>query len=145
MDVVENGDTVMVHYKGTLDDGNVFDSTLDGEPLVFKMGSGKIMPAFEDALMGMKAFDKKNFKVEAKDAYGEYQDDLAQEVLKSNLPPDLKLEVGEVLLIGESEEDAIEFMIKEVTEDKIVLDPNHPLAGENLNFEIELVAIKKQD
>jgi peptidylprolyl isomerase len=145
MDVVENGDTVMVHYTGTLENGHIFDTTLDSEPLVFKVGAGKIIPGFEDELKGMKAFEKKKFKLEAKEAYGEYQEDLAQEVLRSNLPPDLKLEVGEILLIGESEEDALEFMITEVTEDKIKLDPNHPLAGKDLNFEVEVVAIKKKE
>jgi len=145
MEVVENGDTVMVHYTGTLDNGHVFDTTLNEEPLVFKVGAGNIIPAFEDEIKGMKTFEKKKFRLEAKDAYGEYHDDLVQEILRSNLPPDLKIEVGEVLLIGENEDDAIEFVIIEVTDDKIKLDPNLPLAGKDLNFEVEVIAIKKEE
>jgi len=145
MDKVENKDTVMVHYKGTLDDGSVFDSTYDGEPLVFKLGSGQILPAFEEALLGMEAFEKKSFKIPAKEAYGEYHEGLEQVIPKENFPEDIEIKIGEILLIGEDEENAIEFMITKLEGDSITLDPNHPLAGKDLNFDIEIVAVKKPE
>ncbi len=138
--VAEKGDQVKVHYKGLLDDGNVFDSSEGREPLDIQLGEGKLIPGFEKAVLGMQVGEKKTIKIEAQDAYGDHVAELVKAVERKYLPPQIVPEVGQQLQLGEGEEMAIVTIVS-VTDEEIKLDANHPLAGKRLNFTIELVEI----
>jgi peptidylprolyl isomerase len=136
----KNGDLVKVNYEGKLKDGTVFGCSLDDEPLEFKIGDGNLIPAFEEAVIGMDLKDSKTIEVPCKEAFGEYRDDLVLSVSRNELPPDLEPKVGEkVELMREDITFAAE--ITDVSDDAITLDVNHPLAGKDLTFDIELVEI----
>jgi FKBP-type peptidyl-prolyl cis-trans isomerase 2 len=141
---VENGNKIKVEYTGTFDDGTVFDSSeKHGQPLEFEVGAGMVIKGFDDAVIGMEVGDEKEVKIEAKDAYGEPNDQMKQKVPKDQLPKDQKPEVGMVL--GVSTPDGKQFPAKiiEVNDDTITIDLNHPLAGKNLNFKLKLVSIEE--
>lgn len=136
----KNGDLVKVNYEGKLKDGTIFGSSLEDEPLEFKIGDGNLIPAFEEAVIGMDLKDSKTIEVPCKEAFGEYRDDLVLSVSRSQLPPDLEPKVGEkVELMREDMTFAAE--ITNISDDEITLDVNHPLAGKDLTFDIELVEI----
>jgi len=139
---VKNGDRVKVHYIGTLNDGNEFDNSYKrGETLSFEAGSGQMIKGFDEAIMGMKIGDKKNVNIPYTDAYGEHDPNGLITVAKENFPPDFKAVEGE-LIQGRSESgQPMNALVVEVQENDIILDLNHPLAGQDLNFEIELVEI----
>lgn len=141
MSKVKEGDTVKVHYTGTLQDGSVFDSSEDKEPLEFTLGEGQLIPGFEKAVEGMDEGDSTKVTIEKDDAYGEPREDLVITVPKDNLPEDVKPEVGMQLQVNQPDGNAIPVRISEIKEDEITLDANHPLAGEDLTFEIEVVEI----
>lgn len=141
MSQAKNGDTVKAHYTGKLDDGTEFDSSAGGEPLEFMVGSGQVIPGFESAVEGMEVGDTKSVRIEADDAYGPRHDQLIQEVPRSALPDDLKPETGMTLQSKTPDGNVTMMKVTEVTEESITVDANHPLAGEALNFDIELVAI----
>ncbi|MCC7569205.1 MAG: peptidylprolyl isomerase [Candidatus Methanofastidiosa archaeon] len=141
---VRFGDTIQVHYTGTLKDGSVFDSSREAEPIQFTVGDGSILPAFDKEVRGMEVGDTKTFQIPAEDAYGVYNETFVKTVPRSIVPEGVVLEEGMPVLVGETEEDAIQFFVKEMTEDSVVLDGNHPLAGEDLTFAIEVMAIVKQ-
>lgn len=139
---VKKGDMVSIHYTGTLEDGEKFDSSLDrGTPLEFEAGAGQMIAGFDAGVMGMKVGEKKTLEIEPTDGYGEYDDTRIQTVEKSALASfeaaGYKLEVGEVLPTQ-----GIQVAIKEVDGDSITLDLNHPLAGKKLMFDVELIKIK---
>jgi len=135
------GDTVRVHYKGSLDDGSVFDSSHDGEPLEFTVGQGDVIPGFDDAVDGMSEGETKSVAIKADDAYGQHRDDLVAVIGRSQLPSDIEPEIGLVLEMSSGEGVITYVTITEMAEDTVTLDANHELAGVNLNFEITLVDI----
>lgn len=137
---VKNGDSVKVHYTGTLEDGSVFDSSREREPLEFTLGSGMLIPGFEKAVEGMAVGDATKVTIPADEAYGQRNDEMIIDVAKDQVPEHITPEVG-MLLQLESEGGVMEVVITAVKEDGITLDANHPLAGKDLTFEIELVEI----
>lgn len=134
------GDTVKVHYTGKLQDGTVFDSSLEREPLEFTIGQGEVITGFEHALIGMKVGSSLTVTIQAEYAYGPYYDDLVFEVPRSRLPQDLEPQVGQILS-SQDETGTWNATVIEVSESTVTLDANHPLAGKDLIFEIELVEI----
>ncbi len=144
MSKVKDGDTVRVHYTGKLtDDGTVFDSSRDREPLEFKLGEGKLIPGFEKAVIGMEEGDDTTVEIPSEEAYGQRREDLELEVSKSDLPDNIEPEVGMQLQMQQQENgQAVPVQITAVEEDYVKLDANHPLAGKDLTFEIELVELK---
>lgn len=143
MSKVKDGDTVKVHYTGTLtDEGTVFDSSQDREPLEFTLGEGKLIPGFEKAVVGMEEGDETTVEIESGDAYGQRREDLELEVAKSDLPDNIEPEVGMQLQMQQQENgQAIPVQITAVEDELVKLDANHPLAGKDLTFDIELIEI----
>jgi peptidylprolyl isomerase len=137
----KNDDTVKVHYKGTLDDGCVFDSSEGKEPLEFTIGKGMLIPAFEAGVIGLSPGEKKVIKITAAEAYGPVVDDAFMNVPKSEIPPHIKPEVGVQLQLMGEDGSVVFAQITAVTDTEVTLNGNHPLAGKNLVFEIELVSI----
>jgi len=137
----ENGDTVKVDYTGTLSDGTVFDSSADREPLEFTVGAGTMIEGFDRAVLGMKPGDSKTVDIPADEAYGQYRDDLVFEVDRGELPPDMDPQVGDRLVMTQSNGQQIPVTVTAVDESTVTMDANHQLAGEDLTFEIELVEI----
>ena len=137
---VKDGDTVKVHYTGTLEDGTVFDSSREREPLEFTLGGGMLIPGFEKAVVDMSVGDSTTVTIPADEAYGQRNDEMVIDVAKDQVPEHITPEVG-MLLQLESEGGVMEVVITEVKDDSITLDANHPLAGKDLTFEIELVEI----
>ena len=142
MSKVKADDLVRVHYTGKLSDGQVFDSSVDREPLEVKLGEGSLIPGFEKGLIDMQPSEKKTIVIAKEDAYGEKRKELFQSVKKSDLPEDLKVEVDMALLATNADGSEKQLRVAEVKEDEIVVDANHPLAGQDLTFELELVEIK---
>ncbi len=137
----KNGDQVSVHYTGTLTDGTIFDTSRDRDPLAFTIGAGQVIAGFNSAVEGMEIGDVRTVKIEAKDAYGEYRDEWAIVVNPSDIPPEIQPEVGMDLEMHQSDGGSIPVRVTEVTKESITLDANHPLAGMDLTFEIELVSV----
>ena len=141
MSQAKHGDTVKIHYTGTLDDGTQFDSSADREPLEFELGSGGVIPGFDKAVEGMSIGDSKSVRIEADDAYGQRHDQLVQEVPRDSLPQDLTPEVGMALQSSSPDGQVALFTVIAVGNETFTVDGNHPLAGQALSFDIELVAI----
>lgn len=141
MSQAKQGDTVKVHYTGKLQDGNVFDSSVNREPLEFTLGAGNMIPGFEQAVQGMSIGEKKTAEIPSEQAYGEKREDMIISVPRENVPGDIEPEVGQQLAIQQQGGQQVPVTVTEVTEEKVVLDANHPLAGKDLVFEIELVEI----
>jgi FKBP-type peptidyl-prolyl cis-trans isomerase SlpA len=141
MKKVQLGDTVTVHYTGKLENGEVFDSSMvDGrQPLTAKLGEGQLIKGFENGLIDMSIGDKKTIKISHEDAYGPYNDFMVQEVEKDKMPGEV--EVG-ISLQADTQMGPINFIVREVKEETVVLDANHPLAGEKLIFDLELIEIQ---
>ena len=135
------GDRVKVHYTGTLEDGTVFDTSQGSGPIEFVIGNGEIIPGFEHAIIGMEVGEKKAFQLSPEEGYGPHLDELVISIPISEVPPHISPEPGMELLLQAGEEAPIPVVITEVTEDAVVLDANHPLAGKTLSFEVELVEI----
>jgi peptidylprolyl isomerase len=143
MSVAKTGDTVKVHYTGKLADGTVFDSSVNREPLEFTIGDGKLIPGFDRAVNGMKVGEKTTVTIPAEEAYGPRYDQLVQIVNKTDLPPELNPEVGQHLEAVQQDGNVINVTVTNVDENSITIDANHPLAGKELIFELELVEIVK--
>ncbi len=141
MSQAKQGDNVKIHYKGTLDDGTEFDSSEGREPLEFELGSGQVIPGFDNAVDGMTVGESKNVRIESGDAYGERHEQLIQEVPRTALPPEMEPEVGMALQSQAPDGQVMNLVVTAVAEESITVDANHPLAGQALTFEIELVAI----
>jgi FKBP-type peptidyl-prolyl cis-trans isomerase 2 len=139
--MIEKGQKVKIHYTGTLDDGNKFDSSAGREPLEFEMGAGQVIPGFETGVAEMAVGDKKSIHIPAEEAYGAIREDMIMEFDRSQLPEDLEPEVGMGLQMQGPEGQAIPVQITAVADTSIMIDANHPLAGKNLNFELELVEV----
>ena len=141
MSKAKNDDSVKVHYTGTLEDGTVFDSSVDGEPLGFKVGGGEMIKGFDAAVVDMAVGEKKQFTIPADDAYGQHREEMVFQIERSQLPEGMEPEVGHHLQTEAEGGHPVVLEIIEVAEDNVTLDGNHPLAGKDLNFDIELVAI----
>jgi peptidylprolyl isomerase len=141
MQQVKNGDTVNVHYHGKLTDGSTFDSSEGREPLTFTVGSGQVIKGFDDALLDMKPGDKKTVHILVDDAYGQRREDMMMEYPKTDFPPDMQPVVGLELHMSDNTGNVFPVIIADVKADVVVLDANHPLAGQDLIFDLELVSI----
>lgn len=142
MSQVKPNDTVRVHYTGKLSDGQIFDSSLEREPIEFTLGQGQLIPGFEQGVLNMKVNEKKTIEIPHTEAYGEVKEELFHEVGKDKLPEDIKLEVGMGLVSKAPDGSERQLTVSEIKEDTIVVDANHPLAGKDLIFELELMDIK---
>ncbi|MEX0593693.1 MAG: peptidylprolyl isomerase [Balneolaceae bacterium] len=141
MSKVKDGDTVKVHYTGTLNDGSVFDTSEEREPLEFKLGEGQLIPGFEKAVTGMEKGDSVEVTIPTDEAYGEAREDLVISVAKSDMPSDIEPEIGMQLQVNQPDGQPIPVRITAVEEENVQLDANHPLAGEDLTFKIDLIEI----
>jgi peptidylprolyl isomerase len=143
MTVAKSGNTVKVHYTGKLKDGTVFDSSLQrNEPLEFTLGQGNMIAGFEKAVNGMKVGDSTVADIPVNEAYGEVREDMILEVPKKDVPENITPEVGQRLAVQQQDGQSIPVTISKVSEESITLDANHPLAGKDLIFEIELLEVK---
>jgi FKBP-type peptidyl-prolyl cis-trans isomerase 2 len=145
MNQVKENNTVKVHYTGKLSDGQVFDSSKGKEPLEFTLGKGQLIPGFEKGLIDMTLNEKKTITVVKEEAYGAVNNDLKQEVKRSELPQDIKPEVGMGLISKSPDGQEMNLVVVEVKEESIVVDGNHPLAGKDLIFDLEVVEIKETE
>lgn len=139
---VKNNDTVQVHYTGKLTNGQIFDSSVDKQPLEFQLGQGQIIPGFEQGLIDMTVSEKKTVTIPEAEAYGAVRKELFQEVAKSDLPSEIDPKVGMGLMAKNPDGTERQLRVAEVRNDSIVIDANHPLAGQDLVFDLELVDIK---
>ncbi len=138
--MIEAGKTVKVHYKGTLNDGSTFDSSEGLDPIEFVVGEGSVIPGFEKAITAMEIEETKIITIESAEAYGETRDEMVGQIPRANLPEDMEPEVGLMLQMN-SPEGSIPVRIIAVEEETVTLDANHPLAGQDLTFELTLVAV----
>ena len=141
MSVAKNGDSVKIHYTGKLDDGTIFDSSLGREPLEFTLGAGHVIPGFEEMVRGMSVGESKTSTIPVDQAYGERRDDMIVQIDRGQLPEDLKAEVGQELYVQQPGGQVLPVLVVDVDDAGITIDANHPLAGQDLTFEIELVSI----
>jgi peptidylprolyl isomerase len=138
----KSGDTVQVHYKGTLTDGTLFDSSEGGDPLQFQLGSGMVIQGFDDGIAGMCIGEKKQIHIDVDHAYGAIDPTMVFEVNRLEIPENIPLQVGGTLNMHQDGSPyPMQVIIREVTASKIRLDANHPLAGQDLIFDLELVSI----
>lgn len=141
MSVAKKGDKVKVHYTGRLSDGSEFDSSKGREPLEFEIGTQQVIPGFENAVVGMKAGETVTVEIPQDEAYGPIRNEMILKVEKEKLPPDFKPEVGQQYQLPQDNGQNVIVTVTEVTDETIELDANHPLAGKDLTFDIELVEI----
>ena len=141
MDQAKSGDTVRIHYTGTLDDGTEFDSSAGREPLEFSLGGGQVIPGFDSAVTGMAVGDSKTVTIAPDDGYGPRHEQLVQQVPRNTLPEDIEPAVGMHLQSQTPDGQIMNLVVVEVAEESITLDANHPLSGQALTFAIELVEI----
>lgn len=138
--MVKAGDTVSLHYKGTLNDGTIFDSSEGREPLQFEVGSGMVIKGFDDGVMGMQVGEKKSIHIGVDEAYGPANEQMIFKFDKAGIPGDIPLEVGGTLNMHDGQQ-TVPVIIREVEDAHVLLDANHPLAGQELNFDLEIVNI----
>ena len=141
MVAAKQGDRVKVHYKGTLEDGSIFDSTEGQEPFEFTIGSGEVLPDFENAIVGLEPGNETNVKILSENAYGNYREDLCFPVERNYFPPNIEPKVGEFFSLQLKNGNTVVVKVKDIQGDTVILDANHPLAGEDLNFQIKLIKI----
>ena len=141
MGEAKQGDTVKVHYRGSLQDGTVFDTSRGRPPLEFTIGEGEVIPGFEAAVVGMEPGDSKTVTVEPPEGYGERSRDLMVDVERARFPADMEVEVGRQIQIQQADGSPRVATIARVDQGSVTLDVNHPLAGKDLTFDIELVEI----
>jgi peptidylprolyl isomerase len=141
MTEVKNGDTVRIHYTGTLTDGSVFDSSEGRDPLQFTAGAGQVIPGMDEEMAGMKVGEKKTLNIPCEKAYGPLNPAARQAIPREGIPDDIPLEIGTQLQMQSPDGQVLPVTVVEVDEATVTLDANHPLAGKDLTFEIELVSI----
>lgn len=135
------GDTVRIHYTGRLDDGSVFDSSEGREPLEFTLGSGQVIPGFDQAVTGMEPGQERTITIPADEAYGELREDLLIAVPRTQFPPDIQPELGQQLQMQQPDGQAFVVTVHALGLETVTLNANHPLAGEDLTFDLKLVEI----
>ncbi len=141
MQEAKKGDKVKVHYHGKLTNGETFDSSSGREPLEFEIGSGSVIKGFDEGVSGMKVGEKKTINIPVDEAYGERSEDMLIEFPKDRFPKDMEIKEGMQLMMSNGTGQNIPVIVTEVKDDAVILDANHPLAGEDLIFDIELVEI----
>ncbi|MBN7787503.1 peptidylprolyl isomerase [Ponticoccus gilvus] len=141
MTQVKSGDTVRIHYTGTLTDGSTFDSSAGRDPLEFTVGSGQIIPGLDKAMPGMAVGEKKQVTVPADEAYGQPNPQAQQAVPRAEIPDHIPLDLGTQLQVQTPDGQAMQVTVVQVTDQEVTLDANHPLAGKDLTFDIELIEI----
>ena len=141
MQQVKSGDTVKVHYHGRLTDGTVFDSSEGRDPLEFEVGSGMVIKGFDNGVLGMAVGDKRTIEIPVDDAYGPEDPQMIMDFPVDRFPKDMKPEVGMQLNMSNGSGQNFPVIIREVKDDTVILDANHPLAGEDLIFDLEMVEI----
>ncbi|KUJ78689.1 FKBP-type peptidyl-prolyl cis-trans isomerase [Ruegeria profundi] len=141
MTEIKQGDTVRIHYKGTLLDGNVFDSSEGRDPLEFVVGSGQIIPGLDTAMPGLTAGEKKRVEIACVDAYGPINPAMRQQIPREGIPDDIPLDLGTQLQMQAPDGQALPVTVVDVDDATVTLDANHPLAGQDLIFDIEVVSI----
>jgi len=137
----KKGDTVKVHYTGKLDDGTVFDSSLEREPLQFTIGEGQLIPDFEEGVVGLSPDESKTINIPADKAYGPHHEEMIMEVNRDQFPKDLEPRVDQRLQVSQPDGQSFVVLVTGVSETSVTLDGNHPLAGKDLAFDIQLVEI----
>jgi peptidylprolyl isomerase len=137
-DEIKSGDTISVNYKGTLESGEVFDSSEGNPPLKFTVGMGQLIKGFDDAVVGMKKGEKKSVTIPPENAYGERRDDHVVDFPKANIPEDMEVAIGTVVQLSDQSGRAFPAVVTEINDDVIKMDVNHPLAGKTLIFDIEI-------
>ncbi|MFQ6104902.1 MAG: peptidylprolyl isomerase [Candidatus Glassbacteria bacterium] len=135
------GDTVLVHYEGKLEDGTVFDSSIPDQPLEITLGESKIIPGFENAVVGMVPGESITVIISSDEAYGRYKDELVMKVDRSVIPSNLNIESGQRLQMKRLDGETVPVTVIEISDKTVTLDANHPLAGKNLIFDIKLVKV----
>ncbi len=145
MTQAKSGDTVRVHYTGTLNNGQVFDSSKERDPLEFTLGTGMVIAGFDVAVTGLSPGEAITTTIPVDKAYGPYQKEMVAEIERANIPADFELAVGQRLEMQVPGGDAMAVTITDIQGDTITLDGNHPLAGQDLTFELELVEIVQRD
>ncbi len=141
MSQAADGNTVKVHYTGKLEDGTVFDSSADRDPMQFELGKGELIPGFEQGVLGMSPGEKKTVEIPVDKAYGPLREEMVKTVDRSQFPSNLNPEVGQQLQLNKPEGQPAMVRVTDVSESSVTLDANHPLAGKDLIFDIELVRI----
>ncbi|MDX1590491.1 MAG: peptidylprolyl isomerase [Balneolaceae bacterium] len=141
MSKVKDGDTVKVHYTGTLKNGEVFDTSEDREPLEFTLGQGQLIPGFEKAVTKLNVGDSTTVDIPSKEAYGDVRDDLIISVPKDQLPDNIEPQIGMQLQVNQPDGQPVPVRVTEIGDENLTLDANHPLAGKDLTFKIELVEV----
>ncbi|MEO1026070.1 MAG: peptidylprolyl isomerase [Pseudomonadota bacterium] len=141
MSEAKTGDTVRIHYVGTLSDGEQFDSSEGREPLEFKLGAGQVIPGFDKAVAGMEVGESQTVTIIADDAYGQADPNGRQSFPRDKIPAEIPLEIGTQLQLAGPQGQPIMVRVAEVSDDAVILDANHPLAGKDLTFKIELIEI----
>lgn len=142
MQQVKKGDKVKVHYHGKLTTGETFDSSEGREPLEFEVGSGMVIKGFDDGVTGMTVGEKKTITIPVEDAYGDKNEGMLIDMPKDRFPEDMELEVGMPLVMSDPEGQQFQVVVAEIKDDSVTLDGNHPLAGKDLVFDLELVSIE---
>jgi peptidylprolyl isomerase len=141
MSVAKKGDQVKVHYTGRLADGTVFDSSKDREPLAFELGAGMMIEGFDKAVTGMEIGQSKTTEIPSAEAYGEHREDMVVDVPRTQLPEGMEPEIGQQLGMQQPNGQQVPVVVTKVEEESIQIDANHPLAGKDLIFDLELVSI----
>lgn len=142
MKLASKGDSVKVHYTGKLEDGTVFDSSRDREPLEFSIGGHQVIKGFEEAVVGMAEGQSKTVEIPSDESYGERRDDLVVTVSRDQIPKEIEVQEGIHLQMRQPDGTVFNVLVSELTDDSVTLDANHPLAGKDLTFDIELVEVK---
>lgn len=137
----QRGNTVKVHYTGKLDDGKVFDTSANRDPIEFTIGEGRVIPGFENGVLGMSPGESRTITIPSDEAYGPHRDDMVVEVERKHLPPDLEADVGDQLQMRQADGQPVLVTVADVGDKRITLDANHPLAGKDLTFDVELVEV----
>lgn len=138
--MIDDGKKVRVHYQGTLDDGTPFDTSHGGEPLEYEVGARQVIPGFEDAVREMEVGETKSFKIPCQDAFGDVASELVVTFDRQEIPAEINPEKGMMLKLQTSQGE-LPVRITDVTDDSVTVDGNHPLAGEDLNFTVTLLAV----
>ncbi len=142
MSQVKSGDKIKVHYHGKLTSGETFDSSAGREPLAFEVGSGMVIKGFDDGVTGMTVGEKKTVQIPFMDAYGPRNPEMVIEMPKERFPAEMEIEIGMPLVMSDGQGQQFQVTIVEIKEVSVMLDANHPLAGQDLTFDLELVEIE---